>query len=116
MKGDNPFIGMTPKELNDYLDDLSKEKPGRDDSPMMSDFLFKRNKPAGQRFSANGDTKTCSYCGDSFLPIEDEDFCCDACELGHHEENEIEADEDDCPDEDEEIEILAREEKKGKCF
>ena len=54
MKRDNPLIGMTPEELNEYLDDLKKEKPGKDDSPQMADFLFKRNKSAGQRFEMDG--------------------------------------------------------------
>jgi len=71
MSNDNPFIGMTPREFNEWLDEQAR-------------------------------MKQCAYCPDSFIPINDEDFCCDACELQFYEEREIE--------------VLNKEEKKGKCF
>jgi len=119
MKGDNPFIGMTPKELNDYLDDLSKEKPGKDDSSMMSDFLFNRNKPAGQRFSMNGQPGSgkaghrCSVCDTFYFESENmigNDGICKSCW------QDLKELEDDCPDEDKEIEIIHKHEKNSKSF
>ena len=105
MKRENPFIGMTPKELSEYLDDLKKENPGRDDSPQMADFLFKRNKQAGQRFEMNGQPDSerkgqrCSACDTFYFDSEnmiDESGVCENCREG--------------------LEVLEKEEKKSKCF
>ena len=104
MKRDNPFIGMTPEELNDYLDDLKKEKPGKDDSPMISDFMFKRNAPIGKRFSMDGKEgekvgQRCSACDTFYFDSENminESGVCENCRK--------------------DLEVLEKEEKKSKCF
>ena len=110
MKSDNPFIGMSPEEFRKWLDE--QNKPGKDDSPIIFDFLFNRNAKVGEGFSANGDKKLCAYGCGSEAP-EDSDFCSDACENQFYEEREIEVDEQDCPDDEG---IILREEKKSKSF
>ena len=103
MKRDNPFIGMTPEELNDYLDDLKKEKPGKDDSPQMSDFLFRRNKRQKIILPNNPEERRigerCLVCDTFYFDSEnmiDDSGMCENCRK--------------------DLEILEKEEKKTKCF
>jgi len=95
----NPVDELISKTLNKPSDDGLHAK--------LFDYLFSVSPKA---------KKECRYCTDKFTPIKDEDFCCDACELAFYDEHEVEVDENDCPDEDKEIEIILKEEKKNKCF
>ena len=103
MKRDNPFIGMTPEELNEYLDDLKKEKPGKDDNPIMTNYLFGRskrqkiilpNQPEERRIG-----ERCLACDTFYFDSEkmiDESGLCENCREG--------------------LEILEKEEKKSKAI
>jgi len=86
---------MTPDELDEYLEDLKKEKPGRDDNPMLSDFIFNRNAPSGQRFSMDGQPEKprskrlgqrCDGCGHFHvldeISFEDGIWLCNKCKEG----------------------------------
>ena len=84
---------------------MKKEKPGRDDSPQMADFLFKRNKSAGQRFEMDGQPESgkaghkCSACNLFYFESEnmiDEFGVCKNCREG--------------------LEVLEKEEKKSKAI
>lgn len=100
----------------DRLIGESLEKPGKDDGPVLFDFLFNRSKPVGERFEMNGQPKSkkqghiCSVCNTFYFDSENmigNDGICKSC---WDDLKELEDDGEG------EIEVLHREEKKGKAI
>jgi len=98
------------KKYKNPIDEAIARTLEKPDDDSLHGKLFEYLHPVSPPSKRN----YCPVCGDE-IDL-DADFCSDGCMNIHSSESEVEIDEEDCPDEDDEIEMILKEEKKGKCY